>query len=318
VLELEDGIRRITFPLPVSPGHVHCYLLPEADGFTLVDTGLGLPDLAERWAALLAEIDRPVVRIVITHLHPDHVGGSRDAAAATGATVHQGEVDFEQSERVWGSPNWEKRMAAWFAAHGMPRELADELLEVGAAYRPFIRYSPDPVRLHTGDRVESWMVHEFPGHADGHLCLLREGVLVAGDHLLPGITPTVGLYPEARPDPLADYLQSLERTIELEPRLALPGHGDPIRDPARRAREIVAHHLERLEQTAAALGAEPRTAYDLSMTLFPDAEDPSGRRFAVAETLSHVERLVHAGRAARRGDVGSVAYTAAVGRRSPA
>src|SRR5262249_39639829 len=148
VLELEGGIRRITFPLPVPPGHVHCYLLPEADGFTLIDTGLGLPDLGDRWEALLAEIDRPVGRIVITHFHPDHVGGARDAAAATGATVHQGHDDFEQCERVWGSSDWEHRLAGWLVLNGMPQPLADELLALDPVFRPFIRYAPDPVRLH--------------------------------------------------------------------------------------------------------------------------------------------------------------------------
>ena len=124
--------------------------------------------------------------------------------------------------------------------------------------------------------------------------------MIAGDHLLPRITPAVGLYPESRPDPLGDYIASLERVVELGPRLALPGHGDPIADPAGRAREIVQHHRDRLDETVAALGAEPRTGYDLSYLLFPDDHGPSQRRFAVAETLSHLERLVVEGRAAAR------------------
>ena len=75
--------------------------------------------------------------------------------------------------------------------------------------------------------------------------------MIAGDHLLPGITPAVGLYPEARPDPLGDYLQSLERTVRLSPRLALPGHGEPIGEPVTRAQELIEHHRNRLDATAA-------------------------------------------------------------------
>ena len=141
---------------------------------------------------------------------------------------------------------------------------------------------------------------ELPGHADGHICLLRDGVLVAGDHLLGAITPTVGLYPDSRPDPLGDYLASLERTVELAPALALPGHGDTISDPVSRAREIVEHHRKRLDETAAALGPEPRTGYDVSLALFGDNLDASGRRFALAEALAHLERLVREGRAVRQ------------------
>jgi glyoxylase-like metal-dependent hydrolase (beta-lactamase superfamily II) len=127
---------------------------------------------------------------------------------------------------------------------------------------------------------------------------LRDGVLVAGDHLLE-ITPTVGLYPESRPDPLGDYLSSLRRTIELAPKLALPGHGKLVTDPASRAREIVEHHRRRLDETAAALGAEPRTGYEVSLALFGENLDASGRRFALAEALAHLERLVQEGRAVR-------------------
>ena len=68
----------------------------------------------------------------------------------------------------------------------------------------------------------------MPGHADGHLCLLRDdGVLIAGDHLLTPITPAIGLYPESRPDPLGDYVSSLALVEELRPRVSYGGHGRP-------------------------------------------------------------------------------------------
>ena len=149
----------------------------------------------------------------------------------------------------------------------------------------------------------------MPGHADGHLALVRDGVLVAGDHLLPRITPAVGLYPDSSPDPLGDYLDSLERTAALGVRLALPGHGEPMHDPTARAREIVAHHRERLEATAAALGKEPRSGYEVSFPLFGADLNPAARRFAVAETLSHLERLVREGGARRHDDAGALSYT---------
>jgi glyoxylase-like metal-dependent hydrolase (beta-lactamase superfamily II) len=310
-VEISNGARRITFPMPMSPGHVHGYLLAVEDGYVLVDTGLGLPDLAERWAGLLPELDRPVTGIVITHFHPDHVGGAADAAEATGAPVHQGALDYEQCERVWDADDWAPRIAAWFEAHGAPPEATLQLLEAGSVYRPFIRFARDPNLLGEGDEVAGWRVAEFPGHADGHICLLKDGLMIAGDHLLPRITPAVGLYPESRPDPLGDYLASLERVVELGPRLALPGHGDPIADPAGRAREIVEHHRVRLDETEAALGRKPLTGYELSYTLFSDDRGPSQRRFAVAETLSHLERLVIERRAARGGDDGCVTYTQA-------
>ena len=309
--ELPGGIRRLTFPLPLGIRHVHCYLLPGNDGWTLVDTGLGLPDAEERWEPVLRELDAPIVRILVTHFHPDHAGGGEDAQALTAARALQGRHDYEQCVRVWGSANWSERLADYLRTHGLPEPVARELRHESRTFAPFIRFARDPDPLCEGDDVDGWRVLELPGHADGHLCLLRDGVLVAGDHLLGMITPTVGLYPESRPDPLDDYQASLRRTIELAPTLALPGHGDPVTDPVTRAHEILDHHVRRLDETAAALSAEPRNAYEVSLTLFGSNLDASGRRFALAETLAHLERLVREGRAARSGDGRNVSYTAA-------
>jgi glyoxylase-like metal-dependent hydrolase (beta-lactamase superfamily II) len=296
-VQLEDGIQRLTLPLPTGPKHVHCYV---AHG-TLFDTGLGLGDPA--WESVDVE------RIAITHFHPDHVGGAEGAARAIGAPVFQGGLDYAQCERVWGSDDWPERIAAWFVHHGVPGDLADDLIVLGHAFAPFIRYSVDPDLLYEGGEVGGWEVLELPGHADGHLGFLRDGVLIAGDHLLRRITPAVGLYPESRPDPLGDYLASLERTIELAPRVVYPGHGEPIHDAATRARELIEHHRARLDEHAAALSTEPRTAYEISLAVFGRELAPTQRRFAVAETLSHLERLVREGRAARSSPSRCVSYT---------
>ena len=296
-VSLEDRIQRLTLPLPTGPKHVHCYLV---DG-TLFDTGLGLGEAP--WGSVEVE------RIAITHFHPDHVGGAEAAAQATGAPVFQGGLDYAQCERVWGSSDWPERIAAWFVQHGVPEPVAVDLIVQGHAFASFIRYAIDPELLYEGTEFEGWSVVELPGHADGHLGFLRDGVLIAGDHLLRRISPAVGLYPESRPDPLGDYLASLERTIELAPRIVYPGHGEPIADASWRARELIEHHRRRLDETAAALSNGPRTAYEVSLSLFGEELGPTQRRFAVAETLSHLERLVREGRAARSGDGQLLTYT---------
>jgi glyoxylase-like metal-dependent hydrolase (beta-lactamase superfamily II) len=306
---LPDGIRRVTLPLPTRPGHVHAYLLPGEDGWTLVDTGLGLPDARERWEQQLRDV--AVRRIVITHFHPDHIGAAADVAELTGAEVLEGELDYAQCRLVWANPDWPSRIAAWFRENGVPAPVADELIGTAETYAAFIRYATDPKPLVPGERIEGWEAIAFPGHSDGQLGLYRDGVLIAGDHLLDPISPAVGLYPESRPDPLGDYLESLERVIELDPRLALPGHGEPIERPAERAGELIRHHRERLRRTAAALGPEPRTGYDVSLALFGLDLKPSARRFAVAESLSHLERLVLEGGAVRNGADGAISYTPA-------
>jgi glyoxylase-like metal-dependent hydrolase (beta-lactamase superfamily II) len=305
--EIAPGIQRLTVQLPLSPGHVHCYVAEGDEGRLLVDTGLALPGLDE---VFRDELDRPVDRIVITHFHPDHVWGGQVAREVTGAPVHQGRLDYEQCVAVWGAPDWPERIAAWFRSNGVPAEMTETMLERDREALPLIRFAHDPELLDEGDRVDGWDVVELPGHADGHLGFMREGVLLAGDHILPDITPAVGLYPESHPDPLGAYLASLEKTIRLAPALALPSHGEPIRDPAGRARAIIEHHRVRLDDTLAALLPRPQTGYEISLALFPRAHGPSQRRFAVAETLAHLERLVATDAAARQGDVDPVTYTA--------
>src|SRR5918999_898523 len=228
-MEIREDIRRVTLPLPFPPGHVHVYLLRGETGWTAVDTGLGLPEAGASWRGISASLDEPLVRLVVTHFHPDHVGAGADIVALFGLTAHQGELDYAQCEAVWGSLDWPERVAAWLELHGTPSAIA--------------RY------------------------ADGE------------------------------PDPLGAYLASLERTEELAPEVALPGHGEPIHDPAGRARELIEHHQERLDATAAALAYGARTAYEVSLEVFPHDLDASGRRFAVAETLAHLERLAVEGRA---------------------
>ena len=301
MVELEKGVRRVTFSIPFGIDHVHCYLLRSSTGgWTLVDTGLGSRDPEKRWQPVLDELDAPIERVVVTHMHPDHVGGARDIAELAGAPVLQGRDDHEQCRRAWGERNPEVFKHYW-ASHGMPEETIRNIVAESDLLISAVHWVEDIEPLEPGDEIDGWRVEVLRGHADGHIVLIRDDVMIAGDVILGGITPAIGLYPGSRPDPLGDYFVTLDRIEELGLRVAYSGHRDAVVDPASRAREIRAHHVERLHATEAALDGTPLLAYDVSLSLFESDLSPTLRRFATAESLAHLERLVHDGRALREG-----------------
>jgi glyoxylase-like metal-dependent hydrolase (beta-lactamase superfamily II) len=310
MVEVEEGVRRVTFELPFGIDHVHCYFLRSSTGgWILVDTGLGARDPERRWRPVLAELDGPVEKIVVTHMHPDHVGGARDVSELTGAPVLQGREDYDQCLSAWGPGRSPERLAAYWVGHGMPADDVENVVRESTALAAAVHWAADPVLLEPGDEVDGWRVELLRGHSDGHLALVREGIMIAGDVILAGITPAIGLYPNSRPDPLGDYLETLARLEELPLRVAHPGHREPIPAPAERAREIREHHVDRLERAQAALDDRPLSAYQVSLSLFADELPPVLRRFALAESLAHLERLVFEGRALRS-DGGYVAAVA--------
>jgi glyoxylase-like metal-dependent hydrolase (beta-lactamase superfamily II) len=301
--ELDGDLVRITLPLPWALDHVHCYALRDADGWTVVDAGLGDPGTLAAWPGLLARLDGPVRRVVITHYHPDHLGASGPLVELTGAgQVLQGALDAELARRSWEDTASLDAFRRHLVQHGMPEPLAarSAAAEAGLPIR-----AARPTRLlAAGDTVElageAWGVHVLAGHADGHVVLhgAASGRLIGGDVLLEEITPNVGRWPDTAPDPLGAYLASLDALDRLSPSVVLPGHGPPIADPGRRTEEIRDHHRERLDAHAEALAAGAETAFEVAQWVWTEEElGFHEQRFALVEALAHLERLAAEGRA---------------------
>jgi glyoxylase-like metal-dependent hydrolase (beta-lactamase superfamily II) len=303
VQDLGGGVHRVTQPLPWALDHVHCYAIDDAEGWTLIDAGLGTPGTGRRWEQALALLGDPKVRrLVITHYHPDHIGASTRLADLTGAEeIVQGRLDRDLTVRTWLDPESGPRFVRFLAAHGMP--LIDA--ERSAGEEDEVPIAPvEPTHLvDEGDVLElggePYDVLVLPGHADGHIALLGQhsGRLFGGDVLLNEITPNVGRWDDNESDPLGRYLESLGRIQELAPSVVYPGHRSLIETPALRAQEIAQHHADRLDDHEAALREGAHSAYDVAQQVFGGRLGFHEQRFALAEALAHIERLERLGRA---------------------
>jgi glyoxylase-like metal-dependent hydrolase (beta-lactamase superfamily II) len=303
VTDLGGGVHRVTLPLPWALDHVHCYAIADDDGWTIVDAGLGTPGTLRRWEDALRELGDPAVRrVVVTHYHPDHLGGSAQLVRLVGAgEVVQGRADQQLTYDVWGPGVVPGAFEAYLLHHGMPAE--DAARSAGDEGDTPV-HPAEPTRLvDEGDIVEiagePFGVLLMPGHADGHIVLYgeRSGRFFGGDVLLHEITPNVGRWEDTAPDPLGRYLETLRRIERLAPRVVYPGHRAVIEDPAARAREIVEHHGERLDVHLEALRLGARSAFDVGKHVWGGRLGFHEQRFALVEAISHLERLVAEGRA---------------------
>ncbi|MER7344376.1 MBL fold metallo-hydrolase [Streptomyces aurantiacus] len=322
------GVWSIRVPIPDNPlGYTLVHLLDTDRGPVLVDTGWDDPGSWDTLVAGLAACGGGVGDlhgVLVTHHHPDHHGLSAKVRDASGAWIamHEADADVVRRTREHAPERWYGYMADKLAAAGAPAEHVAPLLAARDAGRtprlpglapalPDRTITPGELVPLAGRRLRAiWT----PGHTPGHVCLHLEedhpagraghGRLFSGDHLLPGITPHIGLYEDPDDatvtDPLGDYLDSLERVGRLGVAEVLPAHQHAFTEAGPRVRELLTHHEERLTHLLTLLG-EPRTPWQLAERMEwnrPWADIPYGsRNIAVSEAEAHLRRLVKLGRA---------------------
>lgn len=315
LVSITDDIFQVHLPLPFALNRVNCYLIRGADGWTIVDTGLNTPEGRAAWDTAFAALNlRPedITQVILTHAHPDHFGMAGWFQEQTGVPVYLSprEADFARS--VW----LEGRMDDGFEHHltqlGMPAGMAQTVAH-GVASTGVMTH-PHPTRLdiiQPGDEIQigrrRFVLIHTPGHSDGQLILYDadDRLLLCGDHVLMKITPNIGLWPQSDPNPLGRFLASLRELKALDVRLALPGHKALITNWCGRLDELIAHHEERLQHTLAAVDGGA-SVYDAAQRIFTSGTfTPHEWRFAMAETLAHLDYLERRGQA-RRDESGEV------------
>ncbi len=315
------GVLEIFLPLPSKPSIINVFLVDCGDGrWALVDTGVALDASRQAFAAAIASqgIEAASIEWLLgTHHHPDHFGASESFREQGGRFVHLHPLEVERMQYSFEAAADD--MIRHGRRHGMPIppevEGSPKPAEIWAGtFRPTTRIDhplEDGEVLELGRR--RLQVIWTPGHTPGHCCFLdlESRILFVGDHLLPKITPHVGVFATGPQNPLGDFLASQEKVAALDVSLVCPAHGAVYSGHRHRARQIIAHHEYRLREASNVIHARPTTAFDAAREIFPwvfeDAEARMQRGAALMETLAHLE-LLRARGAARAEERDGVVY----------
>lgn len=292
----------VALPLPSSLGSINVYLVRLTDGYMLVDCGMDTAPSFQALERALVNLGigwKEIRQILLTHIHPDHMGLAPKALELSGADLLLHGLDkalldelaAHETNLTWAA----KAMAQW----GTPAGLIEEInVAAGAIQRNFHRLEPrhwltggERVPTEIGDLEVLWT----PGHSPGHVCLYHADsrTLVAGDVILQHITPNISWRPGQ--DALAEYLQTLENLNRIEIDLILPSHGEPFSGHRAWIRQTQAHHEERCDSILSLLGEGPRTAHSMVAPLWPRTLSPVHYRFAIFEVMAHLEYLERKG-----------------------
>lgn len=327
-MEILPGLHWVRMPLPFSLQWINLWLIDDGEpGWTIVDTGIPSDETQEAWRQIFEKKlgGRPVWRIIVTHMHPDHVGNAgwlcrkfpgaslwmtqleyltcRTLVADTGRKAPQAGIDFYNA-------------AGWTAAQ------VDNYRDRFGGFGRGVSQMPDAYRrLRDGETIRmgghDWQAVIGRGHSPEHCCLYSEtlNVMISGDQLLPRISSNVSVHPtEPLANPLADWIASCKKLRGMVPEdvFVLPAHNEPFRGAHKRLDHLVKGHEVALKRLKQRLEAAPRRVVDVFPAVFGRAIGDDVLSMATGEALAHLRCLIERGEAAveRDGD-GVDWYTAA-------
>jgi glyoxylase-like metal-dependent hydrolase (beta-lactamase superfamily II) len=323
-LEVAPGVFWLRMPLPMSLDHINLYLLEDFDGWTVVDTGIRGQETQALWQQIFDEClkDKPITRVLCTHMHPDHTGQAGFLSNHFKAPLLMSYGEYYQARMMHYSM---QEQGSWhtsdfFLRGGITQSLMDDMSQARSNFAPEPTDTPMPRsyrRLKDGDILTighiQWQVLVGSGHSPEHVCLYapEARLLISGDQILPIITSNVSVHPtEPEADPMSEWLSSHERFKQLIPdeTLILPAHNTPFYGAKERLDELIAHHEHRMQIIWDGC-AEPTPAIDLLPALFERKLENHTLFMALGEAIAHIHCLMKRGQLDRDGEALVYRYT---------
>lgn len=320
-LVVAPGVKWIRMALPFVLNHINLWLIRDemdspqgrVQGWCVVDCCISTPEAKAQWEQIFDnELEGlPILRVIVTHMHPDHIGLADWLCQRWGAALWISATDYCMARLGTQGPTGfgGDSAADFFASHGLNDP--DTVAQVRGRSNYFPRLVPSVPRqyrrMKEGDILRigphAWRCISGFGHAPEHIALHCEtlGVLIGGDMMLPRISTNVSVHeqePEA--NSLQLFLDSIDRFAPLEPStLTLPAHGKPFTGLHERIRQLHDHHRDRLQEVMAACAERPCSAADMLPVLFRRPLDLHQTTFAMGESIAHLHMLWHQGRLRR-------------------
>ena len=305
--EVATGVFELRLPIPFEDGLVNVFLFTDGKEVDLLDCGMNSDESLEAIHSALKLLgSKRLRRLVVTHIHPDHYGAAGTLAGEGRADlyIHRLEVPLVHPRYV-ELEHLVQEVKHYLLVNGVPADESEVLSNSQRALSDVVKTAEPSVQLDGAELIEMGhhrlRVEWTPGHSPGHICLYEpeHGLLFAGDHILPELSPNIGLHPQSTPNPLHDYLEGLKRLAAYKPKLVLPAHGHPFTDAGRRVDELVSHHKYRLEQMMKILGAGEKTAWQVALEVWGPRDNLYEKRLALQEGLAHLQALAVAGHAVK-------------------
>jgi glyoxylase-like metal-dependent hydrolase (beta-lactamase superfamily II) len=287
--------------------HINVYLIKGKKGYLLVDSGWNTDESFTTFHNYLIKHDigfQDIKQILVTHVHPDHYGMAGRIKQLSGAKMMMHHIEKDYIRPRYIEMNELLNLTdKQLIANGLPEKEMELLRDATLGLENLVVPTPPDTILHDGETITTgvftFRVIWSPGHSSGHICLYEpeRKILLSGDHILPRITPNVGLHPQSIENPLGRYIESLQEIKKLDIELTLPGHDQPFNNLKARIDEIINHHVQRNLEIIKTLELGAKTAYKIAQEIkWGDnsnwnALPPFHQRMAVFETLAHLEMM---------------------------